>query len=348
MLHLGSPVHGINRYGRMIATEMRRFPGVSVLEHDHDLTRHGWRGVADAARVTRSFSGADVVVVPYCPNGLWGSRRGRLAQLVTVLAGTPAPVVVVLHDVYHPGGRRHSDWWAMALCSALPKAIVIHGEHERARLETLPRAGRAQVIPHFIEHRPPMGRDDARDALGVGAETPVVGVLGWIHPRKHYELAVHLLAALDPSYELWLIGSPPERSKSYGEALLALSQQLGVADRMTMTGYVDEAELSLRIAALDVGLCPYRDASASGSMATLLSARRPIVASDFAGARELKQLAPDAITLVPGTDLATYRGAVIEAAGEAPPPQAFDAILERRSPEAIAGRYLDTLRAAAA
>ena len=348
MLHLGSAVHGINRYGRMIAAEMRRFPGVSVLEHTHDLTRHGWRGVADAARVTRSFSGADVVVVPYCPNGLWGSQRGRLPQLLTVLTGTPPPVVTVMHDVYHPGSRRRSEWWAMAMCTALPKAVVIHGQHERPRLESLPRSARAQVIPHFIEHRPPMGRDDAREALGVSTARKVVGVLGWIHPRKHYELAVQLLAALDADYELWLIGAPPERSRSYGEALQALATELGVADRMTVTGYVDETELSLRIAALDVGLCPYRDASASGSMSTLLSARRPIVANDFAVAEELKELAPDAIALVPDTDLASYRDAVVDAATTTPPPRAFDAILEQRSPEAIAGQYLATLRAVAA
>lgn len=327
---------------------MRRFPGVSVLEHNHDLTRHGWRGVADAARATRRFSGADVVVVPYCPNGLWGSQRGKLPQLLTVLTGTPMPVVTVLHDVYHPGSRRRSEWWAMAMCTALPKAVVIHGEHERPRLESLPRSARAQVIPHFIEHRPAMARDDAREALGVRSDRKVVGVLGWIHPRKHYELAIHLLAALDDDFELWLIGSPPGPSRSYGDALLALAAELGVADRMTVTGYVDETELSLRIAALDVGLCPYRDASASGSMSTLLSGRRPIVANDFAVAEELKRLAPDAITLMPDSDIASYREAVVDAATEAPPSQAFDAVLQRRSPEAIAGQYLATLRAVAA
>src|ERR1700744_1923393 len=226
MLHLGPPVHGINRYGRMVATEMRSFPGVSVLERHHDLSRPGLQGVAAAARVTRSFAGADVVVVPYCPNGLWGSQRAQLAQLVTVLKGTPAPVVVVFHDVYHRGSRRRSEWWAMAMCSALPDAVVIHGEHERPRLDNVPGAGRARVIPHFIEQRPDIERAAAREALGVDTRTPVVGVLGWIHPRKHYELAIQLLASLDPSYELWLIGSPPTPNQRYREQLQELALEL--------------------------------------------------------------------------------------------------------------------------
>ena len=162
MLHLGSPVHGINRYGRIVATELRRFPGVSVVEHHHDLTRPGWRGVMDAAGATRSFRGVDVVVVPYCTNGLWGSRRAKLAQLFTVLTGIRAPVVTVLHDVYGPGGTSRSELMAMAMCVALPRAVVVHGEHERQRLSRMPRAEPGAGDPAF--HRAPR-----RDRSGPGA-----------------------------------------------------------------------------------------------------------------------------------------------------------------------------------
>lgn len=348
MLHLGSPVHGINRYGRVIAAELRRFPGISVIEHHRDLTRPGWRGVMDATRVTRCFSAADVVIVPYCTNGLWGSQRAKLAQLLTVLTGIRAPVVTVLHDVYGPRGKGRSELVAMATCIALPQAVVIHGEHERPRLYRIPRADQVRVIPHFIERRESIEQHQARQALGVDPEARIVGVLGWIHPRKHYELAIRLLAALEPDFELWLIGSPPNGDSAYLNALQALSEELGVAERMTVTGYVEEDELALRIAALDVGLCPYHDASASGSMSTLLSARRPIVASDFAMAAELARLAPGTIRLVSDTDVGAYRRAVLDATGSTQPASAFDSILEQRSPESVAGCYLSVLRAAAA
>ena len=105
------------------------------------------RGVRDALSVAPKFASADVVLVPYSQNGLWGSQRAKLAQLAIVLKGIRSPVVVVLHDVYGPGGRRRSEWWAMAMCSALPRAIIIHGEHERPRLYRMPRADRARVIP---------------------------------------------------------------------------------------------------------------------------------------------------------------------------------------------------------
>jgi glycosyltransferase involved in cell wall biosynthesis len=345
---LGSPVHGVQRYGRIIAAELRRFPGVSVVERHHDLTRAGWAVVANAARVPRSFSGADVVVVPYCKNALWGSQRARLAQLATVLSGIRAPVVMVLHDVYSAGGRRRAEWWAMAMCTALPQALVIHGEHERPRLYRMPRAGRARVIPHFIERREPISREKARRELGVEDATRIVGVLGWIHPRKQYETAIRLLATLDPSYRLWLIGAVPQQSQAYMTKLTSLARELGVTDRMTVTGYIEEDELALRMAALDVGLCPYRDASASGSMSTLLSARRPIVANHFELAAELTGLAPEAITLVSDNDLGAYRAAIVDAVRRSPAPSAFDALLDQHDPHEIATQYLETLRTAAA
>jgi glycosyltransferase involved in cell wall biosynthesis len=279
---------------------------------------------------------------------LWGSDRAKLAQLLTVLEGIRAPVVVVLHDVYSPGGRRRSEWWAMAMCTALPRACVIHGEHERPRLYRMPRAGHTRVIPHFIEHRSPLSRQDARSTLGVDDEARIIGVLGWIHPRKGHETAIRLLATLPPQFRLWLIGTPPKGSHAYVTTLEALADELGVADRMTITGYVEEDELTLRMAALDVGLCPYRDASASGSLSTLLSARRPVVANHFEAAAELTELAPGAITLVNGDDLESYREAVIDVAGSDPSPSVFDEVLRRRSPDAIAAQYLETLRAATA
>ena len=302
----------------------------------------------DALRVPPKFASADVLLVPYCQNGLWGSQRAKLAQLATVLEGMRAPVVVVLHDVYGPGGRRRSEWWAMAMCSTLPRALVIHGEHERPRLYRMPRADRARVIPHFIEQRNPIAREEARSALGVDDRSQILGVLGWIHPRKRYETAIRLLATLDPDFQLWLIGSPTERSQTYTRTLEALADELGVANRLTVTGYVDEDEFAHRMAALDVGLCPYRDASASGSMSTLLSARRPIVANRFEVAAELAELAPGAITLVDGDDLEAYRAAVVDVAGSDPSPSMFDAVLRRRAPDAIAAQYLETLRAATA
>jgi hypothetical protein len=82
-------------------------------------------------------------------------------------------------------------------------------------------------------------------------------------------------------------------------------------------------------------------------MATLLSARRPIVANTFAAAAELAQLAPATITLLSDTDMTAYREAILNAIDSPPAACAFDSVLEQRSPEAVAAHYVSTLRSSA-
>ena len=61
---------------------------------------------------------------------------------------------------------------------------------------------------------------------------------------------------------------------------------------MRFLGYLPEDELEQVLVATDVALCPFRLMSASGALATWISAGRPIVASDLAPIRELDALAP--------------------------------------------------------
>ena len=70
---------------------------------------------------------------------------------------------------------------------------------------------------------------------------------------------------------------------------------IGVADRVRFLGYLPEAELEQVLVATDVALCPFRTMSASGALATWISAGRPIVTSDLAPIRELMALAPGAL-----------------------------------------------------
>lgn len=344
LLHLGIPAHGVRRYGRILAAELTRLPGVSVLEHEVTLTATGLPATRSALGAVRALASANVTIVPYCRNGLWSPTRARIAQLLAVHAGLARRTVAVLHDVYSPGGRRQTEWWAVAVNGTLPGAVVLHGEHDRRALAGLPGIGRAVVIPHFIEQRPAIERGAARERLAADPRKRVIGMIGWIHPRKNYELAIRSLALLDDQVELWLVGGTPGADQTYLRGVLRLAAQLGVDRRVLVTGYVSERELEWRLAALDLGLCPYHDASASGSMSTLLSARRPVLASDVALARELRTLAPAAIRVSASADpqaLAEAAGAMLEsppAGGE------FEALLADRSPSVTADRYLRVLR----
>jgi glycosyltransferase involved in cell wall biosynthesis len=291
----------------------------------------------------RALKRADVTIVPYGRYRLWAPGLSRLLQLLVVYLGLRRRTVTVLHDVYTPGSRRRMEWWALALTMALSGRVVVHGERERSLLSGLPGARRALVIPHFVETRSLVLREQARDELSVDPSSRVLVMIGWIHPRKNYELALRALSLLETGVRLWLVGAVPGGDAAYLDRLLKLASELDVRERVLITGYVSEAELDLRLAAMDVGLCPYHDAAASGSLSTLLGARRPVVVSDIPLARELRRSAPRAILL---TDSAQPQSlaAAIDAVLEHPPGAgAFEAILADRSPGATAQRYLRTL-----
>jgi len=74
-----------------------------------------------------------------------------------------------------------------------------------------------------------------------------------------------------------------------------LAQALGVADRFRITGYLPEHELNRYLAATSLAVCPFRDASASASLSTWISAARPILASSLPLIAEYNALEPDAI-----------------------------------------------------
>ncbi|MGH2910798.1 MAG: glycosyltransferase, partial [Solirubrobacteraceae bacterium] len=263
---------GIRRYGEVLAAGLRGIPGVEVTELSVALTSPGWRGIRDAGRLVRALGHVDVAVVPYTRWNIWSPSVTRLVQLALVHLGLRRRTLTVLHDVNHPGSLRRREWWALALTVRRSGATVIHSEHERTELGAIPGAQGVELIHHFVVERQGRARVAARAELGVGDSKVVVGMIGWINPRKNCELAIEALALSEPGVELWLVGGAGIGQEAYVESLRALAHDLGVDDRLVITGTVPEAELEQRLAALDVGLCPYRRISASGSLSTLLGA----------------------------------------------------------------------------
>jgi glycosyltransferase involved in cell wall biosynthesis len=332
-LHLGSERGGIHQDGRKLATQLRERPGVRVVECAVDISDAGVAGLHRLMRAARALAASDVVIVPYSPNRLWAPGRTHLVQLVLTLLALPRTVTVV-HDVYPSRRWRSRNWWALTACALLSRAIVFHEQHELATLETVPRRGHLFRIPLAVETVSLPSRSHARAQLGVSESAPVLGMVGWIHPRKNCERAVEVLARLPEDAQLWLMGSATPGADAYCQSLVRLAGDLGVADRLSITGYVGDTELRRRLAAIDVALVPYTAISASASLSTLIGARRPVLASDLAVTRELHEMAPSAIRLA--DDSAMLAELVESVLADPPGETAFAPILRTRSPEAVA------------
>ena len=210
-LHLGDPADGVTRYGRLLAAEVRRLPGVEVREaavgEPPGRAREAqWQTAADVLRE------CDLLHLQVKARGSRPGKAalGSTADLRAFLGVAGVPHVVTVHDLYprraaiaavshrlrrRPGppslppvlteigrttlGHTAADRAALSAVLSGSRAALVTSSTERDRLPSGPWA--VEVIPHFVERRPSAAPShaSARARLGIGAE-PVLTLLGYI------------------------------------------------------------------------------------------------------------------------------------------------------------------------
>jgi glycosyltransferase involved in cell wall biosynthesis len=347
-LHLGRERSGLRRYGAILATEAARRSDLEVIEADSGDRDATWSDLRTAARRLRD---ADVVHLQW-KLADWGPRTGGLPRLAVLRRSLRVPLVVTLHDVFPPAGRVASRLSPSALglrrLGRVAGCLVVHSADERSRLVGFAPAAKVAVVPHFVEVRSGLpDRQAARTALGV-ADRRVVTLLGYLTRRRGHSLVVDALLDLPQDVTALFVGSVIEGRDHVADELRAHAADVGVADRVRFMGYLPEAELEQVLVATDVALCPFRFMSASGALATWISAGRPIVASDLAPVRELDGLAPGALRRFSPYEAAplaaVIRSALAGATG-GPDPQ-VEALAAQLATPRIVERYVELYRTA--
>ncbi len=222
---------------------------------------HGWEGAA-AALPTR-----------------WGAHgRARLFEL-------PAHGSLLLRQ---RGLLVHSDWGRRFLEEELA---------ERAPGHALPEIRRVPM-PMPVPDLP--GRQDAaawRRRLGVPPAAVLLGSFGFQTPIKRTDVLLRALAepGMEEVFALVAGEAAPQLD------LAALIRDLGVQDRVVVTGFLDEASFPLAIAACDFCLnLRYPSAGeTSASLLRILALGRPAVVSDYA---QFSELPDDAAVKAPLED----------------------------------------------
>lgn len=349
VLEPGRENSGIRRYSEIVSAGLDGLGDVTTAGVAFTPNRRGWRGVRDAVSVVVSCRRADAAIIPYTRSNVWAPSIVRLLQVVIVHLALRRRTVTVLHDTYAPGGPNRVEWWVLTAVLLLSGRVVLHTDQERRQLSAVPGGRRAEVVPHFVLERPHQPEPAAvREEFGVQAGTTVVAMIGWMNPRKNYELAIDALALLPTRFVLWLVGGPGLGLDWYVDQLRGRIVERGLGERVVITGALSETDLERRLAALDVGLCPYQRISASGSVSTLLGARRPVIVTDVEFARELKRLAPAAVHLLGALEPQAVSEAILDVTGSTTAPEAFAPLLETRSQAETAHRYRERLRAVTA
>jgi glycosyltransferase involved in cell wall biosynthesis len=116
-------------------------------------------------------------------------------------------------------------------------------------------------------------RPEARTALDLPIDGPLVGHIGRLAPSKGQATVIEALPRL-PGVTFALVGTGPDR-----EALAALAGRLGVADRVRFMGGLDRQQIADFLKAIDVFVFPSHFEGLSLALIEAMMAGAAIVAS---------------------------------------------------------------------
>jgi glycosyltransferase involved in cell wall biosynthesis len=219
----------------------------------HDETIDGVRYLRRGGRLT-IYLWALIAVLRLHPDLVIDVQNGMpfLTKLVT-----RCPVVVLVHHLHKLQWRSwfgpvlgRIGWWLESWVA--PRVYrdcryVTVSEHTKAELAGLGVAPhRVAVVPNGLDPVPYVGA--GRDPQ------PLLVAVSRLVPHKRIEHAVETVARLRdrwPGLRLEIIGRGPS-----AEPLARLAAELGVADRVTLRGFVDERTKHEILARSWVHLCP--------------------------------------------------------------------------------------------
>lgn len=180
------------------------------------------------------------------------------------------------------------------------------------RAEGVPDS-RIRVIANGVDadiFHPALDGSTARAALGLSAQTLLLGFVGFFRPWHGLDRVVGALPRL-PHAHLLVVGDGENRAE-----LEAQAAELGVADRLTLTGFVNRDRIAPYVAAFDIALQPAVVAYASPlKLFEYMALGKAIVAPDQRNIREVLSDGEDAV-LVPPDDPQAFADAVEALAGE--------------------------------
>lgn len=134
-------------------------------------------------------------------------------------------------------------------------------------------------------------RDDAREALGVDAETHLILQFGFVAEYKGHLVTLDALHALPKDHHLVVVGGvhPHGSDLAYDNLVARMLASASVARRVRVTGWVPDAEVAQWFAAADVCVAPYvvRTVPTSAAAMWALASGRPVIASRIPAFQEL-------------------------------------------------------------
>lgn len=244
-----------------------------------------------AAERARGRSFAAVYVREVICAAWWAALWGPLLGL---------PVIYEAHDLETWNHSRARERWAQPLLHLVDRLALSRATHVTSLTEEFRQvlvrlgwqaAGRISVVPDGFDPERYFPRDRAvcRHELGIDADQQLVVYSGLTFAYRRLDLLIEAVAALAPhapQLRLALVGGRPAEV----EALRQQASQAGVADRVLLTGQVDQEQAARYLGAADLLAISDTVTSVTASPLKLfeyMAAARAIVLPDLPALREI-------------------------------------------------------------
>jgi glycosyltransferase involved in cell wall biosynthesis len=223
-------------------------------------------------------------------------------------------VVQTVHNPRPHGGER-SLWspWPLApagrgLFDEADALVALSEASGRTLLADHPQLRETlRVIPPGLPAAPlggplggPVARAEARARLGLEGSAPTALFLGLIRAYKGLDLLLEAFREVlrpVPDARLVVAGLPRISFRPFARQI----ERLGLGERVTTDlRYLPQSAMEDYLAAADLVVLPYRDASQSAVLAAALALDRPVVASSAGGMPEMLEQTADSMLVTPG------------------------------------------------
>lgn len=239
----------------------------------------------------RSDAGFDAVHANYWLSGLAGHRVKHELDLPLVstfhtLARVKAEASPEEVSCDEPHRRAEAEASVMACSEVVLASCTVEAEQLAALYETDP--ARVRVVAPGVDHAffGPGDRMQARRALGLPSDAPVILFVGRIQPLKGADVALRALAVMrqHPRAQLVVVGGP---SGPHGDEHLRyvhdLAERLAIAERVRFVDPQPHELLSTHYRAADVCIVPSRSESFGLVALEAAACGTPVVASSVGG-----------------------------------------------------------------
>jgi glycosyltransferase involved in cell wall biosynthesis len=237
------------------------------------------------------------------------SKGGALARLAAL--GTPARAFYTLHGLnsMDPGMSwlKSRSYLAIEKLLAMRTQGIIAVSPEEARAAALVglASEKIRTIPNGLDELTLSSRQAARRRMGVGDRETVIGFVGRLVEQKAPEIlleAFAIAATFVSSARLAVVGGGPLSS-----ALVALSQRLGIEDKIVWLGERDAREV---LSGFDIFALSSRKEGMPYVILEAMSAGLPLVATSSSGVELLIDPAANGI-VVPPDNAAAFGEALV-------------------------------------